>query len=247
MRKDEIIKSLTEFGLSENESRVYISSLSLGSASVLDIAKASQLKRTTAYSIIESLKNKGLMKTEVNGLKNHLSAESPERLEKIIEFKKEQLKKVLPELQAIHSFKDEGSFIKYYEGARGFKAAYATILDELKPGDEYLIMSNVKKVMGIDETYLNAFISERAEMDIKIRTILQDDPYAREYAKLKNGGNQKIMFFPKHIDLETNLIILPNKVIITQTNQPIITTVIENRSIVQMHHEQFNIIWDSIK
>jgi len=102
------------FGLNKNEAILYLACLSLGPSSVQTIAKGANIHRTTVYPIIDGLMKKGIMKTEVHGLKKLFTVENPEKLESIIELKKEQLKQILPELTAIHSLKSGESFIKYY-------------------------------------------------------------------------------------------------------------------------------------
>ncbi len=79
MLSDKLIKKLENIGLSENESRVYLASLSLGPAIVRDIARVSQVKRTTIYSLIDSLKQQGLMHVEEKGLKKLFTPSAPEK------------------------------------------------------------------------------------------------------------------------------------------------------------------------
>ena len=85
MQKQEIKDVLIDFGLSEHEAAVYLSALSLGQSTVNQIAKHSGVKRTTVYPVIESLKRKGIMNVEVKGFKKLFVAESPDKLERIIE------------------------------------------------------------------------------------------------------------------------------------------------------------------
>lgn len=246
MKNQELVTSLKGFGLNENEAQVYLSSLALGPSSVQEIAKNAQLKRTTVYSLIESLKEKGLMTTQIQGLKKLIAAENPDRLGAIIEQRKERLKTMLPELNAIHNLKAGESFIKYYEGTKGVRAVYDTILNDLKPGDEYLIMSDMDRFLKMDESYFASFIEKRAKFDLKIRTLLQDNEAGHRYKKIEKNTHQQIKLLPKSINLTANLVVLPTKVVITQLVPPIMCILIENKSIVQMQHEQFDIIWKSL-
>lgn len=246
MKKEELTNILIDFGLSEHEALVYITSLSLGPSTVQEISKGSGVKRTTVYTVIDNLKSKGIMKTEIQGLKKFFLAEKPERLEGIIEQKKERLKSMIPELNAIHSLKSGESFIKYYEGVEGVKTVYDSILDGLKPKDEYLILSDMKRFLSMDRKYFSNFIEKRAKLNLKIRTILQDNEDAHYYKQIEKNTNQEVRFLPKEVDLTANLVVLPHKLVITQIVEPIITILIENKSIVQMQHEQFEIIWRSL-
>ncbi len=247
MQKQDIKATLIDFGLSEYEAMVYIASLSLGPATVNEIAKNSGVKRTTVYPVIEGLKRKGIMNIEVKGLKKSFVAESPEKLEGIIEQKKDRLKSMIPELSAIQNLKSNESFIKYYEGVEGVKTVYDSILDGLKPGDEYLIISDMERFLKMDREYFTSFIERRAKLNLRTRTIFQDTEDAKYHKKFELNNNWTIKILEKKVDLKANLVILPNKVVITQIIDPIITIVIENRSVVEIQREQFNIIWDSLK
>jgi sugar-specific transcriptional regulator TrmB len=247
MKKHEIITSLREFGLSNNEALVYLSILSLGPSSVQNIAKNSKIKRTTVYSILENLKEKGLVITQVVGLKKMFTAEKPNKLINIIEQKKERLIEVLPELNALNNLETGESFIKYYEGINGVLSVYDNITDGLKNGDDYLIISNMEKFLDINKSYFEKHIKKRSNLKLNTRAILVDNTASRTYRELENKTKMKIKFLQKNINLTANLVILPTKVIITQLVNPIMCIIIENKSIVQMQKEQFEIIWKSLK
>jgi HTH-type transcriptional regulator, sugar sensing transcriptional regulator len=247
MIKEDIKNTLIDFGLSEYEALVYLASLSLGPSTVNEIAKHSGVKRTTVYPVVESLKRKGIMNIEVKGLKKTFVAESPEKLERIIEQKKARLVGMIPELSAIQSLKNNESFIKYYEGIQGIKTVYASILDDLKPGDEYLIISDMERFLEMDRPYFTNFIEKRAKLNLKTRTIVKNNAEGHYYKKIERNTNQQVKILDKSIDLKANLVILPNKIVITQIVDPVVSILIENKSIVEMQRQQFNIIWNSIK
>src|SRR3989344_2158701 len=100
-----MITQLKGLGLSENEAKVYMAMLELGSATVLEISAKAGVNRLTTYVQIESLKKMGLASTQTKGKKQLFIAESPDQLEFVIERekqaieqKKEELKTILPEL-----------------------------------------------------------------------------------------------------------------------------------------------------
>ena len=247
MQKEDIKEILIDFGLSEHEALVYLSSLMLGPSTVNKIAKHSGVKRTTVYPVVESLKRKGIMNIQLKGLKNLFVAESPERLEKIIEQKKERLKSMIPELSALYNLKGGESLIKYYEGVEGVKTIYEDIYNTLRPNDEYLITSDLKKFLNIDKDFFTKFIEKRAKLNLRVRTILQNNDIDMFYKKNEQNFNFKAKVFEPNIDLKANVAILPTKIYITQLIEPYISIVIENKNIVDMHRQYFNIMWDAIK
>jgi sugar-specific transcriptional regulator TrmB len=76
---------LRHLGLSENEAKVYMAMLELGPSVVVEIARKSGINRPTTYVQIESLKKKGLVSTQAKGKKQFFIAESPDKLELLIE------------------------------------------------------------------------------------------------------------------------------------------------------------------
>jgi len=57
----EVSGTLSKFGLSEYESRAYIALVAIGSGSANFVAEISQIPRTSAYKVMESLEEKGFV------------------------------------------------------------------------------------------------------------------------------------------------------------------------------------------
>ena len=121
---NKLINTLKDIGLTEKEATVYLASLSLGSGNVAQIAQVSGIKRTTVYSVLESLKQKGLIRIELIGWKNLFVAENPEKLEFIVDQMRHEVRKTLPEFASVYNLHSSGAFIKYYEGLESIKGVY---------------------------------------------------------------------------------------------------------------------------
>ncbi len=213
---------------------------------VLKLAKASELKRTTVYSVLESLKQKGLMSTEQRGFKKRYAAEPPEKLESILEARKQKLKTALPEFSALYNLKGEETFLHYYEGLESVKSVYEGLLKDVRPHEDYLILADLRQWLNQDPEYFLDFIKRRAKFDINIRMLTQDSEIAREHKRRERNYNETIKILPARTKLTTNLVVIPKKVVIHQIIPPIFAMVTENKNIVQMHREQFEIMWRSI-
>lgn len=250
MKNDKFLSSLEDLGLSEHEAKVYLACLSLGPSTILKIAKAAEVKRTTVYSVAESLKQKGLINFEIKGFKTLYAAADPQKLETVLEQKKEKLKATLPDLSAMYNLKGGESYIKYYEGVESVKYIYRGLLDDIRPREDYLIVSNIEDWWKMDKDFLTKFTMDRAELarahDIKIRILLQNTPEGKEYKNKENLYCLKSKVLPPDTKLSTNLVIIPKKIVINQLTPPIMAIVIENKSIIQMHKEMFEIIWKSL-
>jgi HTH-type transcriptional regulator, sugar sensing transcriptional regulator len=246
MENSQFIETLTELGLSEHEAKVYFAALSIGPATILNIASAAETKRTTVYSVVESLQHKGLMRVELKGWKKLFVAEAPENLENILEARKDKLKKLLPEFSALYNLKGGESFIKYYEGLEGIKQIYEGLLRDIKPNDYYLIISHMTPWLDLDRTYFEDFIRRRSKKNLDIRALFQDSPIARKLQQQQTNFNEKIKILPNSTSLTTNLVVTPQRVVIHQLIPPVLAIVIENKSVIKMHKEMFEIMWRSL-
>jgi sugar-specific transcriptional regulator TrmB len=246
MKDQKLLETLKEMGLSEHEAAVYFASLSLGSATILKIAEASEVKRTTVYSVIESLEYKGLMNVEIKGLKKLYVPAAPEKLESILEARKDRFRNLLPEFSALYNLQGGESFIKYYQGLESVKSIYESLIRDIKPHEDYLIVSDQQRWQDADKEYFLDFTKRRAKLPINIRLLLQDSPAAREAKKFEKNYNEKVKILPAGTNLTTNLVVTPQRALIHQLVPPILGIVIENKSVIQMHKEMFEIIWRSI-
>lgn len=246
MKNSQLIDALKDIGLTENEAGVYLAALSLGPTTILKIAVATEMKRTTVYSVVQWLQQKGLMRIEVKGFKKLFVAEPPEKLEIIFEERRERFKKVFPEFSALYHLKGGESFIKYYEGLTGIKSVYENLMRDIRPHEDYLVITDQKRWLSLDPKYFLDFTERRAKLPITIRMLMQDTDVARDFKKKEKNYNVHIKLLPQQTALTTNLVIIPRRVVIHQLTPPILAIVIENKSVVQMHKELFEIIWKSI-
>lgn len=234
--------ALIELGLSEKEAQVYLAALKRGGATAQLLSLESGIKRATVYGCIESLIAKGLLHTEIKGVRKLFIPETPAKLAALLEQKKQVLANIMPQLtqQYLHAAPNINT-IKIYHGLTGIKSIYDHILDELQPNDEYLVISDHQKWLQLDSAYFDNFTKKRDKIGLILRLILKDTRLAKDY---KKKVKEKIKILPGHIDLNVNMVILPSKVIILQTIEPLLAIVIENQSIAAMNKALFNIIWE---
>ncbi len=97
----ELTKALKEYGLSDNEIKVYLALIKLGESAVQKIAKNSGLPRTTCYHLLESLEQKGLVGFVMKDSRKYFSPAQPSKLVENLEEKKKIIEEIIPELDSI--------------------------------------------------------------------------------------------------------------------------------------------------
>ncbi len=114
-------QELLAIGLTNKEAEVYLATLQLGYASVIEISNKANVNRTTAYTHIKNLITRGLINGVEKGGKVYYLAEKPDKLkylyeqqEKEIRRKREMLDKILPKLESIYNVAKGKPEVRYY-------------------------------------------------------------------------------------------------------------------------------------
>ena len=179
--------TLEELGLSQPEAAVYLALLQLGPTTILNIARNTGLKRTTIYTIIDVLKEKGLTTVVIKGLKQVYAAQDPTKLQSLWQKKLEQFNEQLPAFQALQKFSGSQAMIKYYEGQASIREVYLQLIADIKPHEDYLIVAAQEEWYKSDPKFFQKFIEKRAKLPINIRLLAQDSPTAQQHKKFEKN------------------------------------------------------------
>ena len=165
------MENLVEFGLSDKEARIYTSLLELELASVAEIAKQSNVNRSSTYVVLESLKKKGLVGISDDKKVRRYIASSPDillRTAKDAADKQENIKSgiesIVPELKSLYKETSNKPIVRVFEGKEATQYAYDDI-SLLKTGPD------VKEIRVYEnpEGYLNVLSGDWIERDYRER------------------------------------------------------------------------------
>lgn len=177
-----IQKELEKFGLEPKEALIYIACLELGEASVQQIARKSGVKRTTVYTIVESIKAKGLISTVSKNKKLLYHAEDPRLLERKLDEQQQSLRRLLPELLSITNSIKQKPRLRFFEGAEGIKEVYKDTISI--PNEDIVAWGSEKAVENFDADFLNNYyVPTRVKKNIFVRAIASDNEVWRTYKK----------------------------------------------------------------
>lgn len=212
-----ILKSLTDLGLTENQAKVYLAATELGPSTILQLSKVSGVKRTTIYSVIESLQELNLMQTELKGWKKLFKAQSPENLSEILDRRQNILTDLIPKLNSMNKVKNSRSELSYWEGLKAIKNVYIQLLSEAKPGESYSVIGNQEIWLDLDLEFFTDFIHRRSKLGLKIRMLFTENEVTREYQKKQVESGAEIRILPANTKLTTNLVITNSQIFISPT------------------------------
>ena len=146
----------------------------------------------------------------------------------------------------MYNLKGGESFLKYYSGLAAVKDLYNTLIEEMRPGESYDVISDSVKWFALDKKFFDDFVRRRASMNIRSRLLLQDSPVAREEKKFERQFGKSVKILPENSGLDVNLIVTPHRAVVHQLVEPVMAIVIETKSVIHLHQKMFDLIWNSI-
>ena len=244
-----INSQLKDVGLSDNEIKVYLACLQLGSSLASKISERSGIYRTVIYDILESLREKGVISYFIRENRKYFHANSPESLKKYLEEKerkiieqKESINSVIKQLKEIETTKREPYSIEIFSGKEGFKALLEDILKESK---DYRMIGYEALGIHLIEFYFIHWQKRRIKQKIK-RFIIAKEKRKEEINKNKQLTETR--YLPNNYEIPTSTLIYGNKAILfLPLEGDFVAIRIESEKIVESFNTYFNALWKIAK
>jgi len=241
--KREILKNI---GFEDKEADIYLALLELGESSVTELAKWTNIKRPTAYVVLESLLRKGFVHKVISEKKIHYIAQSPKRLESVAAVNLSQIKAILPDLEIL-DFANRGDKprILMFEGKDKLDTAY----EDLFPyKGELLYMGNLPAAKDIFIESYKKLETVEYNKDFKTRLIVDDSVVSRSYAEKHDNKFHQTRFIPKNMmPFDVDIGIYGEKTIITSVSGNYFSISIQDKKISSAFKTIFEIMWLQLK
>ena len=241
-------ETLKALGLEPKEASIYIALLELGEATVLQVSKKARIKRPTAYVVLQSLEMKGFAARVLREKRTFYTPEHPEKLVIESELRTEELKKALPQFEALMK-KETGPRVMIYEGKEDVDRAYDDVF--IQKG-EMLVIRAIKVSKELFPGSFKKFEYKTFSPEYRAREILDNSDEARSYAEdiwKKHGKTYRgIRFIPKEfLPIEGDIGIFGNNVVITSPGKKYFTARIDSEEIARAFRVIFEMAWQSAK
>lgn len=239
----EIIPELKELNLEDNEIKVYLACLSLGSAKVNEIAKKSELIRTTCYSLLKSLTEKGLVSTVLKDNITYFQAASPKQLIEILDEKKKKVNSILPKLEKMQEIVSTAHKVQIFEGKEGFKTVINDYVTE--KNEVVKIIGSLKKWLEFSEVYSDIYYRKKKENNIKTQVII--DESEKEFIKNKKIANSEFRCI-KNLETYSECFIYQDKIaFVSLEPENIKGVIIQNEEMNKLQTLIFDHLWKLAK
>jgi HTH-type transcriptional regulator, sugar sensing transcriptional regulator len=160
---------LQNIGLEAKEAKVYLAGLQLGPTTIVELSKASNIKRSTVYEVIESLKEKNMINISQKGKRKIFSAQDPDNLLLYLKQKENVLSQIMPDLEALKNTSAKKPAIRIFEGQKGLEQIYEDMIK--KPGELLILAAPREKISKGLLDFLNEWRYRRYKARVPVRRV----------------------------------------------------------------------------
>ncbi len=158
----DLLKKLSELGLSDKEARVYLALLPRHDVGSTKIIRATGLHGQFVYDSLARLEEMGLAKHVIQNGRKKFSANTPMRIISLLEEKRLSAQSVVRQLQERYSGKYEQNF-EVFQGENAFRAHQYDLLERVPQDSEALA------ICGPTENFLATFGDGESDEFEKLR------------------------------------------------------------------------------
>ncbi len=240
---------LVKIGLTNNEVKVFLTLLGMGSTPAGDLIKKAELHRTAVYDILERLIEKGLVSYVMFGKIRHFEAVEPDQLLDYIERQKDELddhrkevEKLLPELILKRKLSKEVQEATIFKGKKAIKTIAE---DVLRTGKEMCVYGAEGKLKKFFPIYYHHFHMKRLAKKISIKIIYCEKIRGQE--RHKELKKIEIKYLPNEFETPANTWVFGDKVAIIVWSEQPIATIIRSKEVAKAYRTNFDLLWGLAK
>lgn len=240
---DEI--NLEEIGLTEGESKVYLSLIKLGPSTIGKIIKESQVSNSKIYDILDRLNKKGLVGISVINNIKHFEAKNPSIINELILNKEKNIKKIkdeIPRLQKMYEYAEPIQEAEILQGIRGIKTFTEMILNKLEKGDTFYILGAPKEATETLGAYFQEWHERRAKKGIKCKILFNEEAKERATQRKKTPLTE-VRIMPSKIITPALIDIGKDYVTTILFGERPLCIVVKNKKIYESYLNYFELLW----
>ena len=179
----DLVNAISQMGLSEKESKLYLTLLEHGQKTGYELARFLGLKPTATYYTLEELRKKGLVHKIPYPKKQIFAANDPRDVVSGMHTKLQTVESVLPQLMALADISGRAN-VKFYDGIEGFKKALNDFV-AFAAKKELVGFYMYKPTMSQEQIDINVEHRKNlAKAGVTMRGLTPDSPVTKKYAQI---------------------------------------------------------------
>lgn len=238
--------------LSEKEKRVLASLYKLGASSVWELAKDNMINRTTIYSILERLIEKGLVSKVGNGNKDIFTSITEDDLREWIKQREGDIKKenqqILELAKKQHKKTSLLSEVSFFENIEGIRNLYADSWRNNQEKIIYCITDYESVYKNLGEYFKKEYFPARLKHGVKVKNLIPESKKGREELKSSEEMLREMKFIKLFKDLGIEINVYGQKVsIVALDKEKPSGVIIKNERIAEAMKNIFEYLWKTAR
>lgn len=238
------LQTLKELGLTTAESRCYIALQSLGETSGRQLSIAMNAKRTTAYSLLESLVVKGFAEVHIQKKKRIYKTTEPREVALQIEKKLDHFLQLIPWLQSLRASTGETGGIRFFETRKELERFYLTLLQQYK-NKSYRIIGTERDWSRLSPSFLKEVHHLLKDLHIHTRMIFSSDT-PKISTKETKTALREVKYLPKQYAFRSTIDIFDDRILIVSPELQSVAVLISIPAMRDVFDAVFQILWDKV-
>jgi len=245
---NDYIQQLEKIGLTESEASIYLASLTLGPASVIEIGQKALLTRQMVYNLIPGMVEQGLIKEVHKGNKRLFEAVNPDILKERSKKISKEIADLVPVLKTRQATNEAIPLITVYENPEAMREWYEHFMAEAKRGEDFLVWSAGKDWYEMDKRFIDRFLRVKEQKRMKNLVICRDNKESRELmGSINPQGFIKYKFVKEDWDSNVDKWIWRDEVcILTMRENATNMIVIKSADYAELEKYNFFRIWERL-
>ena len=244
-----ITRQLKELGFNDNEANVYVALTRLGEANATNIAKKSDLPRTTVISILQKLEKEKYISIQKYKGKSIFWIESPQMLKNAFLNRAKLADELNDLLTDMYHSEIDFPYAKIYDSKVSIKSFIEkTLLDLSKKSEIYTIENpnsgNYSKI--VSEEFFYHMLNLKKEKGIITRSLVVADSLKNIHPKKITGQSIILREMPRSIEFKASFWIIGDTLILFSGKYQFVVAV-KHRLITQSMKSIFDYLWSISK
>ena len=251
----DIKTQLTGIGLTSGEVRVYLALLDLGPSTTGPIVEDSRISSSKVYGILDRLAKKGLVSFIVKSNVRIFEALDPKKILELLSLREREIQEqrsavegIIPVLTARRNRRREEESSRVFLGYQGIKSYFNEVFENLKPGDERLVLGAQSGYSDMDKVvrFFRNMNRKFAKKGITTKIIFHKDRKGtvdKTYRALPKTQVRYLDYStPASIGIQGN-----NVDILLWTEEKAVVFAITSAEVAASYREFFRNLWKSAK